>query len=345
LNIGKLKNKKKKRKVKQMSSSEKTMQTAVQSTFEQHHNEIRRRSEITQQGYVDNKSFTKVSDSNSYVFVNEDQRFIVFSISQTEFSPVSENPQNPAVCIYGAFPTRDEAVEYAKNCVLEEHKGISVFVDDTHKWVAAVKNPGCMQESYVKSHTDRLLKQHQAMLHTNLKEFQENVEEKKTGETKKKDEEDEKNEKVDEKQEKPKGKSHRISGKLDVRGQKLCVVSFLKDDAEIPEFLFRVYGFFDKEDDANAYVRNICGDKVEEFDIDVIETCQWAFPQTMTYDKANKEVFRSEELDLIMKNHRNQPKEVARFNEVMAKDNEETQTEEMTADTSTSGTSIEDIVT
>ena len=40
----------------------------------------------------------------------------------------------------------------------------------------------------------------------------------------------------------------------------------------------------------------------------------------MTYENATKEVFRSDELDKIMKNHKNQPKEVARFKEAMEKD-------------------------
>ena len=110
-------------------------------------------------------------------------------------------------------------------------------------------------------------------------------------------------------------KSYKISNQLDVRGQKLCVISFVKDDSVIPQFLFQVYAFFEKEDECNAYIRNVCGDKVQDFDIDVVSTCQWIFPQQMTYDKVNKEIFRSDELDRIMSSHRNQPKEVARFKE------------------------------
>ena len=314
-----------------MSSSDDAMKSAIKTTFEQHHNEIQRRSEITQQGLHDTRVFSKVADATDHNFKNDDQRFIVFSLSQEAFSPVAVNLKNPAVCIYGAFRTNEEALQYAKEEVLTQHPNISIFIDETHKWITAAKNAACMtDEKYITDHKTRLFKNHEAMLHMNLKDFNNNVAEKKAGESKKKDariEEVLPNESL--------GKSHRIHKSLDVRGQSLAVVSFVKDDADVPEFLFKVYVCFDKEEDANTYIRNTCGDKVEDHDIDVISLCQWVHPQNMTYENATKEVFRSDELDRIMKNHKNQPKEVARFKEAMEKDeknesneNDENKTEE-----------------
>jgi len=109
------------------------------------------------------------------------------------------------------------------------------------------------------------------MLNTNLKEFEVNVAEQKTGESKKTVPKN--TDAISQIDGTP--KSHKISNKLDIRGQKLAVISFIKDDADIPEFLFRLYGFFDKEEEINAYIRNVCGDKVHNFDIDVVSTCQW----------------------------------------------------------------------
>tara|TARA_B100001741_G_scaffold93466_1_gene76650 strand:+ start:11900 stop:12871 length:972 start_codon:yes stop_codon:yes gene_type:complete len=307
-----------------MSSSDDAMKSAIKTTFEQHHTEIQRRSEITQQGLHDTRVFSKVADATEYNFKNDDQRFIVFSLSQEAFSPIPVNLKNPAVCVYGAFRTNDEALQYAKEEVLKQHPGVSVFVDETHKWITAAKNASCMTNGkYITDHKTRLLKNHADMLHMNLKEFNDNVSEQKAGESKKKTasiEEVLPNESL--------GKSHRIHNSLDVRGQTLAVVSFVKDDADVPEFLFQVYACFDKEEDANTYIRNTCGDKVEDHDIDVVSTCQWIHPQNMTYENANKEVFRSDELDRIMKNHKNQPKEVARFKEAMEKDEKETDTTE-----------------
>ncbi len=311
-------------------TSEESMQNAIKSTFEQHHNEIKRRSEITKQGFTDDKTFTKVEDNNNFSFKFDDQAFVVFSLSQESFAPIPVNNSNPAICIYGAFPTREEAVEYAHN-VIKEHN-ISIFVDQTHKWIAAVKNTECMtNNTYIESHTSKLIKKHQEMLHTNLQEFKENVENKKAGNTTK----NEKSDQPDQPKEttEKNSKSHKISSKLDVRGQKLAVVSFVKDDADIPEFLCQIFAFFDKEEDANVYIRNVCGDKIQDFDIDVVSTCEWIFPQNMTYENANKEIFRSEELDHIMRNHKNQPKEVARFKDAMDKNEPETNNNSLTNNT------------
>ena len=294
-----------------MSASEQAMQSSIKSTFEQHHNEIQRRSQITQQGLTDDRQFSKVKDAVNYDFHIKDQQFLVFSISQKSFAPIPVDLSNPAVCIYGCFPTNEEAVEFAHE-VIKEHGNISVFVDKLHNWITAVKDPSCLTESYVEAHKAKLLKSHQEMIHANLKEFEENVKNQTAGNSSSKKEQVE-----DITDKNTKGKSHKISNKLDIRGQKLAVVSFVKDTADIPEFLFQVYGFFDKEEDANAYIRNVCGDKVEDFDIDLISTCEWVYPQNMNYENANKEVFRSEELDKIMQNHRNQPKEVAKFKEAM----------------------------
>ena len=289
----------------------------MKTTFQEHHNEIRRRSEMSRQGLIDSKSFTKVEDSGAYNFLDLDQKFFVFSLSQKSFAPIPVDTTNPAICIYGAFPTRDEAVEFARDSVMAEHGNISVFVDQIHEWIVAVKDVESLSESYTKAHREKLLAKHQKMLHTNLKEFEENVAEQKAGDAELKSEQ-----KTDSASEdaKPKGKSHKISNRLDVRGQRVAVVSFVKDDAEVPEFLFRIYGFFEKADDANAYIRNVCGEKVEDYDIDVVGTCEWVFPQHMTHENVSNEIFRSEELDKIMRNHRNQPKEVAKFKEAMKDD-------------------------
>lgn len=286
------------------------MDESIHSTFSQHHAEIQRRAEVTQRGHADDRTFSKVSDAQDFEFDNPNQKFIVFSLSHEGFAPLADNVRNPAICIYGAFSTREEAVEYARDSVLCEHPGISIMVDESHKWVVGVCNPVHLADvEHVEKQRTRLLKAHERMLNINAKEFEENVVKQCAGTAGKKEEN-----RIEDVTDKARTtKSHKISSRLDVRGQKLVALSFVRDDADIPEFLVRVYGFFEREDEANAYIRNVCGDKVQDYDIDVVSTCEWIFPQKMTYDKANREVFRSDELDVIMRTHKNQPKEVAKF--------------------------------
>ena len=292
------------------------MSESIKDTFSVHHEEIQRRSMITQQGLHDSKTFSKVENVSEFAFYNEEQKFIVFSLSHESFAPIAEDVANPGVCIYGGFPSRDEAMEYART-VMQTHTSNSIFIDEIHKWVVGASNPVHLTDAdFIKKHTENLLSQHQAMIHANLKEFEENVEKKKVGHCKEKND-DEEESTASQATKRPEARSHKIHGSLDVRGQKVLAVSFVKDSAEVPQFLMRVYGFFENETDANVFVRNTCGEKVQDFDVDIVSSCSWVFPQRMTYEHANKEVFRSEELDKIMQNHRNQPREVERFKQSM----------------------------
>ena len=68
-----------------MSTSNDAMQQQIQSTFQEHHKEIQRRSEISQQGYQDTKSFTKVQDAQEFEFYRSDQKFFVFSLIDDQY--------------------------------------------------------------------------------------------------------------------------------------------------------------------------------------------------------------------------------------------------------------------
>ena len=158
-------------------SSDSNMKEQIRNTFSDHHAEIKRRSEICEQNDNNDKTFSKVSDAELYTFVNPDQKFIVFSLSHEKFYPQPENANNPAICIYGAFINREEAVEYA-HYVNSCHPGISVLVDETHKWIVAAKNVENLQDkTFLENHTKRLLDDHLQKIDTNLKDF----EKKKTG--------------------------------------------------------------------------------------------------------------------------------------------------------------------
>merc|ERR1712194_193008 len=134
----------------------------------------------TQQGYTDDRSFQKVENSGDFPFQIADQKFIVFSMSHQDFAPKSTNPKNPAICIYGAFGTQEEALEYAREFVIPLQGSVSVLMNETHKWIAAVKSPNLLSDpKYIDNHTEKLLQRHQDLLHTNLKEFEENVKEQK----------------------------------------------------------------------------------------------------------------------------------------------------------------------
>ena len=61
-----------------MSTSNDAMQEQIQSTFQEHHKEIQRRSEISQQGYQDTKTFTKIPDVQSLNLKDQISSFSFF---------------------------------------------------------------------------------------------------------------------------------------------------------------------------------------------------------------------------------------------------------------------------
>ena len=292
---------------------------AARELLAPHHAEIRRRADIQAAGpdALNSKFFTRVEDDGiDQPFVNPEQIFVVFSLSQRELAPIPRDLTNPGVCFYGAFETRAEAMEHAA-IVQTAHPQHSILIDETHNWICAaatLEHLGSLV--HVTSQKQRLLDQHAHTREQARIEFEENVAAHRSGKVASVVDEDEDtaktaNEKPSVREDdKDKGRIHRTCR---VHGQTLAVVSFLPDDSAHREFIFRVYAFFDNEADANRYVRNVCGCNVQDYDIDVVKTCCWAFPQSMKGESAQKEIYRSEELNKVMTSLKQAPQEVQRF--------------------------------
>ena len=243
-------------------------------------------------------------------FRNPEQKYVLYSISQQEFAPCPRDETQPAICIYGAFETEQEVRDHSAH-VLEAHPSNSMLLGVTHEWIVAHATLEHMQDAtYAQTQTKRLLDTESEKREANTREFYENVESKRAGTVRQVTEEE--NEKADT----PPAETnphHKISTKCRVADQRFAVVSFVKDDKTPPEFLFRVYACYETELEANRFVRNVAGDHVRDFDIDVIKLCAWAFPQSMDGVNAQKEVYRSSELNAVMASHKKNPQEVEKF--------------------------------
>ena len=154
---------------------------------------------------------------------------------------------------------------------------------------------------------------HTQQLDENAETFNENVEHQKAGSTTEPDAN-----KQEASETKGKGKMHRLPVGAEVRDQRFAVVAFVRDDATPPRFLFTVYGFFATEADCNRYVRNAAGEQVTDYDICVVSTCQWLFPQKVRSEQI-REVYRDDELNRIMGRQKKQPAEVKRYKDWKAK--------------------------
>lgn len=297
---------------------------AAQQMLAEHQTEIRRRAAVKNAGaeQMNSRTFKRVDDDGlDDPFENPEQVFMVFSLSQREFAPVPRDLSRPGLCIYGAFETRAEAMEHAA-IVQKAHPGNSILIDETHSWVCAPATIAHLQDaSHVKAQKTRLLGMVAQTRAQSQQDFQENVAEQRAGKVSAPPaDRDDDGEKEDEKEDEnasrdddPDRTSARIDRTCRVDAQSLAVVSFVADDSSDGEFIFRVYGFFPDETSANKYVRNVCGCNVQDFDIDVIKACCWAFPQQMQGKHVRKEVYRSDELNKVMTALKQAPQEVKRF--------------------------------
>ena len=280
----------------------KIMSSNLKSTFEPHYKEIQRRAAVKDVQDFESSSFEKIeSDRLDDDFVNKEQQYIVFSLSQEEFAPLPTDPASPAVNIYGAFETAADAYEHAK-CVQRENPSFSLMVNRTHQWIAAVSTKGRLaDQGYVNTHTEKLLRDVEDRRVQNRNEFEENVKKRQIGSSNgpKKDDEEKKacSDAL--------GAPHKVKAASKLADQKYAVCSFVKDPfGSPPEFLFMVYACYEDEAAANRYVQNTAGNHVKHFDIDVVQTCAWIFPQKMDGASAKREVYRCNELNKIMQAHK-----------------------------------------
>lgn len=287
--------------------------------FKEHQEEIRRRSSVAANFSNENTTFEKVDDDVLIPFKDEEQSYIVFSLSHKEFGPICRDATNPGLCVYGAFETLIEAQEYAVQ-VARKHNSYSILIDETHKWLGGWSCPAHLQDpEHVASTVTRILEYHEEKAKQEKEEFESNVRQQRCGVDV--GEKQEEKQKTTDSKEKKDGlnetdhtaKKDKIDKSLAVEDQSLYSVSVLSDPSSDAEFLFKVYAFHDKEQSANAYIRNVCGCHVIDHNIDVVKARTWIFPQKMNASNAPKEVYRSSELDSIMKTHKGSQGKVDEF--------------------------------
>ena len=286
----------------------------AETFFNAHQKEIKRRCDALD-GDLSVKHFDRV-DANGLElpFVMQDQLFVLFSMSHVEFAPVTLNAKQPAFQIFGTFATREDATDHA--CIVRAlHPDVSLLIDETHKWIVGAATPARLADSdHISCVRDTILKRELDIANRNDTEFARNVENQEVPPLIPVDPDDD----IDSQDVTvacaSMRKAKRLTNGVDVRRQSVVVMSILPDsDNEVSEFLMRIYGCFESDDEANRWICNVGGDHVTEYNIDIMSTCDWIYPQRLQHKHVRREVYRSTELDKIMKKHKSAPAEVSQF--------------------------------
>jgi len=284
-----------------------------------YYQEIDRRVEASKES--ESKYFDPVESSGTDLpFDRHDQVYTVFSLSTKGIPPKAINPLQPAFRIVGCFPTLTEAKEHAEH-VSESNPSTSLFIDQCRNWIVA---PDTIEHMTDAEHMTKVKEKLLSRYADERKNDNEEFEQARKGDEIERTLRKSTNDDVDDVPVTTQNsKSHIIRGRCDIQGQDLAVVVLLPN-RDTGEFAFQVMGCFSKQEDADRWIRNVVSRKVVNYDIHVVSTCQWIFPNRMQGDGASDQQYRTPELQKIMTRQRAAPQEVKQFEDWL----EENKTEE-----------------
>jgi hypothetical protein len=246
------------------------------------------------------------------------QNHVLYSLSTAGFAPVAVNPREPALRLYGAFSTSDEAIAFG-SVVRATDPHCSLLVHPLGEWALIASTVD--ELSTAAGTVAERLQRHQDSLAVARNEFEENCREKKQGAVKMRSTSEEAPSIV-EVPTAPDGATvyqRHLGGNARLPHQAFAVVSFLRDPEPTESSaqpLFVVHAFLPALEDADRYVRDTLSVEMGDIDIDVVCVGEWLSPE-VAIDHPQT-LYRDEELHKIMDNHKKEPARVARYNKAMA---------------------------
>lgn len=249
------------------------------------------------------------------------QVYALYSLSTAAFAPIAVNPLEPALRLYGAFATTEDAIAFGA-VVRATDPLCSLLVHPVGEWALMASTVDALSTAPA-TVADRLA-YHQKCIDDARAEFEENRREQKQGAVRMRSKEEE--EATAAIVEVPTAPEHtrpyqkHLGGNARLPQQAYAVVSFLRDPTpseSASQPLFIVHAFFPSLEDADRYVRDTLSVECSDVDIDVVCVGEWLSPESARTEHPLT-FYRDEELHKIMDNHKKEPGRVARFNKAMA---------------------------
>ena len=284
----------------------------TEKMLEENMKEIQRRKQVDDSDH----SFEKTGTCNLPLKI-PDQNFVLFSTSHVEMAPFCSDPDEPSIKFYGIFPDVDSAKSYCEECNI---KNVNIQIHPIQEWGVLAYKPDHLQNpTYIANKISSIVQSYVDERASHNDNFNENKSKQQTG-----DDVIEETRKVSESVRfehkstlREKKKISGVGNISPVYGQKYMVVSFLPDKKyeRYPELLFAVHGAFDTEQEADSWIRHVLSEKVTDVDIDIVNSCQWLFPQNIKSSDFGTEKFRGSELNKVMQYHKSEPSKIKQFKE------------------------------
>ena len=246
----------------------------------------------------------------------DDQGFVLVSAGTAVLAPIPAEPTRPSLRVYGAFATKEEAVEHAtKWCAPRRHCSLLVLRRD--EWFLL---PGCEASLHDREENARRVARALAA----------HAERRRAGETAAFDREvtehvprapppppagaDEEEDEVAEAEALVYKPPRRLRAGGEVRGQSAVALSVLRDETGGGECLVRIAGCFESVAEAERWIRNVGSRAQTDFALHVQSTCEWFYPNAAEA-RAAREHYRHGELQRIMDAAARNPAQVRSYKE------------------------------
>ena len=270
----------------------------VESAFRPAFEEIARRKQACE-SIRETSHFSRGSEVLQTPFDIPDPEYVLMTMGTAVLAPRPVEPDRPLARIYGAFGSREEAVDHA-DVVRERDEKCSLVIVQRGKWVLFPRSEAVRDDpEEAQRIVDAKLARRSNDLTQERDEFSKDVTERREREeVRAAPPEDPKEVREREDAEiAVYGKPKRLKAGAEVRGQASAAVCILPDPEG--EVMLNVLGCFESSDEADAWIRDVGSRAIHEDDILVVPTCEWFFPNA-SGDASKAPRYRIGELQRIM---------------------------------------------
>lgn len=294
-----------------------TSAASIEDTFRPAFEEIRRRSEaVGGRSYDPNEIsyFEETPDATRLPFVLPDQDYVLVTMGTAVLAPCPVDKACPAMRVYGAFATPEEAKEHA--AVVSEIDGgrYSLMIVKRDEWTLMAQTVESRDDpTENRRRRDLRLQAYRARQSEDgdafLKAVRDGIERPAPQVAPPEDEERREEAEAEALVYQP---PRRLRAGAEVRGQSAVALCVAPDEVG-GECLVKVLGCFETTSEAENWVRNVATRHVTDDDIVVTGTCDWFYPNGR--QKASREYYRNKELQRILDAAERNPKQVRRYKE------------------------------
>lgn len=285
---------------------------SVEDAFRPAFEEISRRSTVAKELEVSETTyFTPQGGPFNLPFHISGQDFFLITMGTAVLAPRPKDTSRPALRVYGAFGTKEEAIEHS-DIVKEMDPYASLVIVPRDEWVLMPQTEEARDDPGVNTaRRDRILAEHRDRRLVSEDNFKERVQTHEETIPASMNEVAEEDDDVLEAEALVYKPPKRLRTGAEVRGQ--SVVVFCAVTHEFGECVLKFLGCFESTDEANQWARNVATREIVHDDVLVSPCCEWIYPNAS--DRKATHNYRIDELQRIMDAAERNPVAVKNYKE------------------------------